>query len=203
LVVDLDDVVSERSEARERVLDAAELLFAGRGYASVTVKDIAQAVGIRHTTLYHHAPGGKAQLFIEVTERHLQRHRDGIEHAIRNTGGDVRQSLYAIADWLLSQPPLDFMRLTRLDLETMPHGEALRIAQLALDSTIEPIARVLAQAQVRGEIHHADIGLVAGGIFGMIESLHMIPDHAAQPSRAAMARVLIDTFLDGLLEQHQ
>ncbi|GCE21918.1 TetR/AcrR family transcriptional regulator [Dictyobacter kobayashii] len=48
-----------RSVARERVLDAAELLFARQGYASVTLRAIAAQVGIHHTSLYHHVPGAK------------------------------------------------------------------------------------------------------------------------------------------------
>ena len=191
----------EHSQARERVLDAAEKLFAQRGYSNVTVKDIASAVGIRHTTLYHHAPGGKQQLFIEVTERHLMRHREGIARAIQSAGGDLRHTLYAISDWLLSQPPMNFVRLTQLDLESFPPTEAMRISQLALNSMVEPIVSVLASAQARGEIAHDDIGLVAGGIFGMIESLHSVPAHALTTSRSAMANVLIDTLLDGLLKQ--
>lgn len=51
------------SEAHERVLYAAERLFAECGYHTVTVKDVAKAAGIHHASLYHHAPGGKAQLF--------------------------------------------------------------------------------------------------------------------------------------------
>ena len=47
------------SEARERVLDGAAKLFTERGYAAVTLRDIAAEVGIRHTSLYHHVPGGK------------------------------------------------------------------------------------------------------------------------------------------------
>jgi AcrR family transcriptional regulator len=40
----------DESEARERVLAAAERLFAERGYAAVTLRDIAAAVGIRHAS---------------------------------------------------------------------------------------------------------------------------------------------------------
>ncbi len=55
------------TDARERVLDAAERLFAERGYASVTLRDIAAEVGIRHTSLYHHVPGGKEAIFAHPT----------------------------------------------------------------------------------------------------------------------------------------
>ena len=50
------------SEARERVLLVAERLFRERGYQAVTLRDIAQEVGIRHTSLYHHFPRGRNRL---------------------------------------------------------------------------------------------------------------------------------------------
>ncbi|MBZ0309485.1 MAG: TetR/AcrR family transcriptional regulator, partial [Anaerolineae bacterium] len=54
----------------------AEHLFAERGYTAVTLRDIAEAVGLRHASLYHHVPGGKEALFIEVTERTMKRHAE-------------------------------------------------------------------------------------------------------------------------------
>ena len=51
------------SAARERVLDVAEALFAERGLARVTMREIAHAACMRHASLYHHAPGGKEQLY--------------------------------------------------------------------------------------------------------------------------------------------
>ncbi|MEO1181402.1 MAG: helix-turn-helix domain-containing protein, partial [Cyanobacteria bacterium J06636_28] len=48
------------SEARNRLLKAAETLFVQRGYEAVTVKDIAKATGIHHASIYHHIPGGKS-----------------------------------------------------------------------------------------------------------------------------------------------
>ena len=40
--------------AREQILDAAAELFTTRGYASTTTRAIAEAVGIRQPSLYHH-----------------------------------------------------------------------------------------------------------------------------------------------------
>ena len=42
---------SPNPEARERVLSVADRLFTERGYQAVTLRDIAQEVGIRHASL--------------------------------------------------------------------------------------------------------------------------------------------------------
>lgn len=190
------------NEARERVLDAAEHLFARKGYAAVTLRDIAAEVGIRHTSLYHHVPGGKEELFIEVTERHLARHRQGLAHAINHATPDVRARLCAAADWLLSQPPMDLVRMVHADMPAINPDQAERLSDLAYTSLIVPIDGLLRQAEAIGEIAHPNLSLVAGGIVGMIESLHAVPEAALEQSRESMAHALIDVILNGLRSRH-
>ena len=191
----------DNTEARERVLDAAERLFARGGYASVTLRDIAADVGIRHTSLYHHVPGGKEQLFIEVTERNLRRHQAGLMRSITDAQPDVRSQLNAIADWLLSQPPMDLLRLAESDLGSIDAAHARRLSRVAYESMLAPIESALRGAQERGEIEHHNLGLIAGGFLGMIESLYAIPEYALRQSRPEMAYELIDVLLTGLRAQ--
>jgi AcrR family transcriptional regulator len=190
-----------RSESRERLLDTAERLFTEHGYAAVKLKQIASALGIAHASLYHHAPGGKEQLFIEVMERHFKRHQQGITAVVQSRAGDLRAQLHVIAEWTLSQPPLNLQRMVHSDLLAINPMEADRLSTLALESLIEPFLMVLEQAQVRGEIDHDNLGLVAGGLFGMIQSMHLLPNEAVTGSRHAMANQLIDTFLTGLYKR--
>jgi hypothetical protein len=61
-----------------------------------------------------------------------------------------------------------------------------------------PILAVLVQAQQRGEIEHHHLGVIAGGLLGMIESLHAAPEDVPEYSRQTMASELIDALLNGL-----
>ncbi|HEU4324251.1 MAG TPA: helix-turn-helix domain-containing protein [Roseiflexaceae bacterium] len=189
---------SNNTEARERVLEAAERLFAERGYTAVTLRDIAAAVGIRHASLYHHAPGGKEELFVEVTERNLRRHQAGLEQSIRQAAPEVRARLHAAADWLLSQPPMDLVRMIHSDMPAIDSEHAQRLTWLAYDTLLSPVERVLEDARARGEIAHDTPALVAGGVIGLIESLHAVPASVLEQSRVSMAHTLLDTLLHGL-----
>jgi AcrR family transcriptional regulator len=191
---------SFNTDARERVLHAAEQLFAQKGYAAVTLREVSAAVGIKHASLYHHAPGGKEELFIEVTERHLHRHRAGLSAAIAEAQPMIQPQLHAAAGWLLSQPPMDLIRMTYSDMPAIAPAHAQRLSELAYESMIGPIEHTLEQARQRGEIEHRDLGLIAGGLLGMIESLYAIPDHVLSQGRTRlmMAHDLIDVLLDGL-----
>ncbi len=188
-------------DARERVLDAAERLFAERGYASVTLRDIAAEVGIRHTSLYHHVPGGKEELFVEVTERHLARHHEGLGRAIAGAGPGLRAQLHAVADWLLSQPPVDIVRMVYSDMPKIAPAQAERLSMAAFTLLLAPIDAVLRGAERRGEVAPHNLGLAAGGLLAMVESVYAIPEGviaASGRSRREAAHELIDILLDGL-----
>jgi len=58
----------QRAESLEQILDAAEYLFSKNGFYGVTLRDVAQRVGI-HTTLLHYYFEDKHNLFEAVFER--------------------------------------------------------------------------------------------------------------------------------------
>jgi AcrR family transcriptional regulator len=58
----------QRAESLEQILDAAEYLFSKNGLYGVTLRDVAQRVGI-HTTLLHYYFEDKHNLFEAVFER--------------------------------------------------------------------------------------------------------------------------------------
>ncbi|MDX2075695.1 MAG: TetR/AcrR family transcriptional regulator [bacterium] len=186
------------SEARERVLQAAEQLFSERGYTAVTIKDIAIAAGIHHASLYHHAPGGKEQLYIEVTTRMLERHRQGIANAIQDGGIDLRNQLHKIAIWFLSHPPMDMIRMVHSDISAIEATSAHQLLYLAFDAILVQLEGILRQAQNRGEIRSYHIGTMAGALFSAIQGLHTLPEAYLEKPRQEMADEIIDMFIAGM-----
>ncbi len=73
LTPEFDVAASARSKGErtaERILGAAERLFGERGYAGTSLRDVAEAAGLRIPSLYNHFPG-KAQLYAAVLDRSL------------------------------------------------------------------------------------------------------------------------------------
>src|ERR1700748_1787599 len=58
----------QRAESIEQILDAAEYLFSKNGLHGVSLRDVAQQVGI-HTTLIHYYFADKQNLFESVFAR--------------------------------------------------------------------------------------------------------------------------------------
>ena len=77
----------------ERVLDAAEALFAQRGYAGTTLRDVAAKVGLRTPSLYNHFPN-KESLYAAVLERGIRPVLDVLSEVVEvrdRSDRDVRQ----------------------------------------------------------------------------------------------------------------
>ncbi len=77
----------------ERILDAAEALFAERGYAGATLRDVAAKVGVRTPSLYNHFPS-KESLYAAVLERGISPVLDVLTEVVETrdrSDRDVRQ----------------------------------------------------------------------------------------------------------------
>ncbi len=187
--------------ARERVLDVAERLFAQRGYTAVTLRDIAAELGMRHASLYYHVPGGKEALFEEVTTRTLTRHANGIEQALTTAPPILEAQLLALTDWLVTQPPMDLLRMSFSDLPAISPERAARLSELAYQALIKPVEEVLRQAHQRGEVADHNLPMVAGLLLGTIQSLFAAPANlVGDPAQLrAMAHEAVRVLLVGLL----
>ena len=78
------------------LLDAAEEVFAKRGFGGTALEDIAEVAGYTRGAIYSHF-GTKEELFLAVTERHLLRFLDGFEDVIGSfeSLGDLNVAQFA------------------------------------------------------------------------------------------------------------
>ncbi len=185
------------SEAREQVLRVAEALFSERGYTAVTLKDIAQKLGVRQAALYYHVPGGKEDLFVEVTRRSFQRHRQGLEAASAGVEPRLLPQLKAMALWLLSQPPLDLIRLARSDLPALSPQHAQELYDLGRSSIEEPVKRTIVQAYERGEIRFVDMQILTTLFLTAVDSVHEMHRYKGI-AKEVLAQDVIEILLDGI-----
>lgn len=189
---------SEANDARTRVLNLAERLFGERGYAAVTLRDIAGELGMRQASLYYHVPGGKEQLFVEVTERGLLRHQAGLEAAIA-AGADLEARLKGAARWLLSQPPVNIGRMVHSDMPAIGKEHADRLIDVSFQCLLLPLARELMAAEARREISSQQPVLLAASFINIIEGLWSAGGGRPVPvTNEEMADELIRVLLDGM-----
>jgi TetR/AcrR family transcriptional regulator, cholesterol catabolism regulator len=188
----------DATSSRERVLQAAEQLFSERGYAAVTLRDIAAALGIKQASLYYHAPGGKEELFMQVTKRALERHRIGLHNAIQQAQPRLSAQLRAASRWLLSQPVMNYGRMLQSDLRAISEKEAERLRLSAYLALIAPLQAAFVEALPAGSAGAARAGHLAGAFLAMIEGVQNLPGHFSAEPKQVMADFLIDTWINGL-----
>lgn len=182
------------------MLDVAGALFQERGVARVTMRDIADAVGVRQASLYYHAPGGKAQLYREVFERMIAHHRAGIEAAVRTAGPQVRPRLRAVAAWYGHQRPMNFLRMMTSDMPSLGADEARALAEPAYAALMVPVRDVFADAVVEGAIRPVDANLLAGSFLAVLDAVAYADTMGyGRHDQVAMAFEMVDVLLDGLV----
>jgi len=97
----LATTTAEAPDNRERLLQAALLLFRRNGYHGVGVSDILQGACLPKGSLYHHFPGGKDQIAVEVIARVADSAIALIDHAqAPTTAQRVRKVGKQIQTWM-------------------------------------------------------------------------------------------------------
>lgn len=187
------------AEASARVLDAAERLFLAQGYAGVRLKHIADALGVRTPSLYHHAPGGKADLWRRVVDRALARHRDGLCRARDAAGPEIGARLDAMAAWLASQPPVNVVAVAASSMGSTSGAEAQRVADGLYEALMVPVAEAVREAQAAGALR-SDLApdLFVRVFVAAVTGLPPAERAGALPETAeALARATVRLLLDG------
>ncbi len=105
----------------ERILNAAEALFAERGYEGTTLRDVAAAVGIRNPSLYNHFDN-KESLYAAVLKRGIRPVLDLLTVEVSRPAGGVSSAVMQGVMQLLIEHP----NLPRLvQHETLTGGQHL------------------------------------------------------------------------------
>ncbi|GAB1482912.1 hypothetical protein MASR2M78_17280 [Treponema sp.] len=186
-------------DSRDRLLNIAQDLFAEKGYVGTTLRDISSKLGITHASLYYHFPGGKEELYVEVTEQTILKHGKGLAEFMQADGPSLRGKLRGAARWLLSSAPMDLMRMSASDMPALKEEAARHLMDLVYVHMIVQLRDVVAEAVDKGEIgEETDSGLIGGAFLGLVESLYSIPEFALTKKRIQMANELIDIILKGL-----
>ena len=157
---------------RERILKAAERLFAEHGFDSVSMPGIAEASGITAGAIYKHFDG-KADLFFEVVRRVVQ---SAPTPVATGEGAPIAPLLSSITA-MYTTPKLKRLRQLAVEIHyaSAKHPRVGQLLQQSLDRTIAEISNGVAGAQRAGELDPAlDPELAASAVMAFtMELMHM------------------------------
>jgi AcrR family transcriptional regulator len=168
------------AHTREQLLDAAERLFARRGFAATSVREITAAAACNLAAVNYHF-GGKHALYRETFRRRLAAVRDDriatVERALAAPGADLESVLSSFARAFLAPLLADggAGQLTELIAREMVDPQLP--AELFVGEFVEPVQRALAAAVVALEpgVSAADARLcVTSLVAQLVHAVHRL-----------------------------
>ena len=155
----------EISEARRRVLDAANALFVEHGFKAASMQQIANAAQINKATLYHHFRS-KEELFAAVVMEATAQSRDDIARALAE-GGTPAEQLARAAMQLFARTRSDFGRLmTDVHEQMEPEIRNRILTEHAMPW--ELFREVICEAEATGDLPPGNVDLAISMFIGMV-----------------------------------
>ncbi len=152
--------VAEHS-SRDKILDAAEALFAKRGYAGVGLSELAEVAGLGKSSLFHHFEN-KAQLYAAVAARILRRIEERLMRSLAR-GGDplarLERWLDELVDLLADNPTYARLLLRSLfEDDELPGDTPEELeAQRAIGSMMSSVGTLLREGMATGLFRAANV----------------------------------------------
>jgi TetR/AcrR family transcriptional regulator, cholesterol catabolism regulator len=192
-------VSSSTSPSRERLLDRVEdILFENRPHM-LSMREIAQHLGMKAASLYYHAEG-KEDLFRQVILRSIERNRDQLAEVIAEATPEIEEKLTAIGLWLLQPSPMNLIHTIREDVSKMNPDLASELSKETHNALIKPIEEVFREFIANDSIRAVDPALLAGSYLAILDGIwYVTNEHLPKELGPQMVRDMVGVLLRGLL----
>jgi len=143
------------TSSREKILDVAEALFAQRGFSGVGLREVADAVGLGKSSLFHHFRS-KVDLYLEVLGRVLARIEERVGPVRASALGPAEKldrCIDALVDALAEQPATARLLLRGLfEDDAFPPEAAAQVAEAErrIQTLIQGIGSILREGIEQG-----------------------------------------------------
>jgi AcrR family transcriptional regulator len=157
------------STGKQRVLEAAQHLFAEGSYGDIGVAQIIERAGVQAPTLYHHF-GDKEGLFVAWAEMAFGRVENAVTRmALRKA--NAKDALCSYASAMLATVDFDVMQVLR-DAPRLNKGDNRdRVLSAYMSAVYEPLATLLVQATAMQELRQEPIGQLTDVFLGGLLAL--------------------------------
>ena len=183
-------------ETRALIMRAASELFWSRGYAAVSVGEIAAAVGLTKASLYYNF-SGKDAIYAAVMGDTLERIAAAIRQIAR-TPLTLRERLRLLAHGFLANAPPDSNHDAMMR-DVDQHLGPVAQAQLAVahDAMMAAYADLMRDGIDRGELRGYHPLWLAYTFQHLLDSIVLKRNEGFYPDRDAAAEAMIELFLEG------
>jgi TetR/AcrR family transcriptional regulator, transcriptional repressor for nem operon len=164
------------SDAREKILTAAQSLIELRGYSALGVAEICKAAGVPKGSFYYFFESKEALALAVIDEHWAQQRRDW--DRILGSGGEPLERLRQLFEETQASQragqqscgTVSGCLFGNLTLEMSNQTEAIRERlQQIFDAQVEMVAAVVIEARELGQVNVSDVGEAARSIVAQLE----------------------------------
>ena len=162
------DMVYTKKIDEETLVGTASDVLEHEGIEALSMRRVAQSLGVRASSLYHHFPD-KSALLRAVAEKGLRQLAEVLAQAAERTGPDPQQQIRALAiayhEWALAHPHLYLMLFGSTPVEERPSplGQAVSAPMLAAAAQLVGEQKAVAATQAAWALVHGFVTLELAG----------------------------------------
>jgi AcrR family transcriptional regulator len=190
---------SEAGDVRQRIIREATNLFVSRGYTGISMREIAEAVGVSKAGLYYHFRDKEA-LFLAVLTANLE-HIEGLIRRARQTGPSTRDQISLMVHAIFEQTPEQraIIRLASQDLPHVHQAARAEFGRLYREKFLAQIEDMLRDGIATGQVRPMDAGLATWVLLGMMYPFFYPADQRELGSIRETIDLMLAIFFDGAL----
>jgi AcrR family transcriptional regulator len=160
--------MTQHTDSHDQILAHAQRLFMEQGFRGISMRQIAEQVGLTKAALYYHFRD-KEDLFVAIVERYLNRTAELLDMASAE-GQDCRSRLAAIVHAILSQPVEEraILRLASQELSNISPTARSQFLVLYHEKFIGRLTAVIEEGMANGELRPVDSRLATWTLLGMM-----------------------------------
>lgn len=177
---DISAPKASESELRVRIIDAAKGLFAQRGYAATSMRDVAEGASCTKPALYYHFDNKEA-LFVEVIVTTTTTIVDVLRNAIETEGTVRERMVRSMTEYYacLRENPRALKVLLQAELSPevgQPYIDFRSMRQTFVDLLMPLLQEGVAAGEIRGDVDLMDALLLIGGAVDARAVLFVLED---------------------------
>lgn len=188
---------ADQRMSRERILVEAARLFGAQGYHGISMREIAEAVGVSKAGLYYHFRD-KQELFLAILTTNLDE-LDRLIAVAAQQGPPLRAQLACLVRALVERAP-EQRAIMRLASQEIAHLDAAAQATFGRhyhERFIGQVEGLLQAGVTRGELRVLDVHLTTWLLLGMVHPLLYLAQEQAFGARDDVVEQVLDLFLRG------
>ncbi|MDW8317376.1 MAG: TetR/AcrR family transcriptional regulator [Anaerolineae bacterium] len=189
-------MTAQPGDVPHHILQEATRLFVERGYHGLSMREIAEAVGVSKAGLYYYFKD-KEDLFLAILLGNLSRLEQILQEA--RQAPTARQQIEHFVRALFRWPPEEraIIRLASQEMEHLSQHGVAEFSRLYYAKFIGQVQAILAEGVQRGELRPVDPTLATWMLLGMMYPFFYSAHAVARSASPDIVDLMLTIFFEG------